>query len=100
MNPITSTTNEINRAYFNEAERAERIEELYDVLDTLHTAASEDALETCTAMSESDLLDFLKELVFTAQETIKEIEQRAQQRRSRPSNIIPFTGQMAGEIKQ
>jgi hypothetical protein len=86
MNPITSTTTEMTLAY-----RADhRMEELYDVLDDLHTAASEATLATVTTMNESDLLDFLKELVYTAQETIKEIEQHTSKRRSRPANIISF----------
>ena len=89
MNPITSSSSELTLDY-----RADtlRMEELYEALDELHTAASEQALPTVTTMNESDLLDFLKDLIYTAQETIREIEQQAGKRRqqTRPANIIEF----------
>ena len=57
-----------------------RIRDLYDVLDTLHSAASEGALPAVTAMNTAELVDWLRELIYTAQETIAEIEHTADQR--------------------
>ncbi len=88
MNPITSSTNEIKLSY---AADAARMDELYDVLDQLHTAASEGALQMFTSMNEREVVDFLRELIYTAQQTIEEIEQRAKGRnKKRPSNVIEF----------
>jgi len=88
LNPITSSTNEIKLSY---AADSARMDELYDVLDELHTAASEDALQAFTSMSERDVVDFLRDVIYTAQQTIEEIEQRAKGRsKKRPSNVIEF----------
>ena len=49
---------------------------VYEVFDDLHEAASEDQLQELTALDKRELLGWLRELVFTAQETISEIENR------------------------
>lgn len=88
LNPITSSTNEIKLSY---AADSSRMDELYDVLDELHSAASENELHTFTSMNEHDVVDFLRDLIYTAQQTIEEIEQRAKGRnKKRPSNVIEF----------
>lgn len=50
---------------------------VYEVFDDLHDAASEDQLQELTALDKRELLGWLRELVFTAQETITEIESRS-----------------------
>ena len=57
-----------------------RIRDLYDVLDTLHSAASDGALPSVTSMSTAELVDWLRELIYTAQETIAEVEHNADKR--------------------
>ncbi len=51
-----------------------RLFDLIDVLDQLHTAASEGYLHNLTTLDTSELLEVLQDLVYTAQETISEIE--------------------------
>ena len=53
-----------------------RLVALFQTLDELHTAASEDRLNTLTTVSKVELVGWLYELVYTAQETIGEIEGR------------------------
>jgi hypothetical protein len=53
-----------------------RLDALLQVLDELHTAASEDRLSTVTAVSKVELVGWLHELVYTANETIAEVEGR------------------------
>ena len=53
-----------------------RLAALYQALDELHTAASEDRLNAQTTVSKVELVGWLHELVYTAQETIAEIEGR------------------------
>ncbi len=50
---------------------------VYEVFDGLHDAASEDQLQELTTLDKRELLGWLRELVFTAQETISEIENRS-----------------------
>ncbi|MBC8098390.1 MAG: hypothetical protein H7Y11_03030 [Armatimonadetes bacterium] len=61
----------------HDLDTTDRLDELLDLLDTLHTAVSENQLHTVTLMSQRDLLGALREVVFTAQETITELEARA-----------------------
>lgn len=58
---------------------------VYEVFDDLHDAASEDQLQELTALDKRELLGWLRELVFTAQETIVEIERRS----ARPARQEP-----------
>ena len=55
---------------YNEA----RLATLYQALDELHSAASEGRLNTVTPLNKIELLGWLHEFVYTAQETIAEIE--------------------------
>jgi hypothetical protein len=54
-----------------------RLVALFQALDELHSAASEDRLNAITTVSKVELVGWLHELVYTAQETIAEIEGRA-----------------------
>jgi len=55
---------------YNEA----RLATLLQTLDELHSAASEERLNTMTTLNKIELLGWLHEFVYTAQETISEIE--------------------------
>jgi hypothetical protein len=52
-----------------------RMAAVFEVFDDLHTAASEGQLEALTSLNNRELVGWLRELMFTAQETISEIEQ-------------------------
>jgi hypothetical protein len=52
-----------------------RLDEVLEVLDELHTAASEGQLPAMTPLNRRELIALLRELVYTAEETIAEIEQ-------------------------
>jgi len=51
-----------------------RMAAMIEVFDDLHTAASEGQLEAMTTLNNRELVGWLRELMFTAQETISEIE--------------------------
>lgn len=51
-----------------------RLNSLGNLLDELHTAASEGALPGVTPLSNAELVGWLREFIYTAQETISEIE--------------------------
>ncbi|HLV35094.1 MAG TPA: hypothetical protein VKY59_08280 [Spirillospora sp.] len=52
-----------------------RLAGLFQSLDELHTAASEGRLQTVTPLTEAELIGWLQELIYTAKETITEIEE-------------------------
>jgi hypothetical protein len=52
-----------------------RLESLGTMLDELHTAASEGSLQGLTPLNPTELVSWLRELIYTAQETIVEIEE-------------------------
>ncbi len=52
------------------------LEAMFEAFDDLHDAASEGQLQELTALDNRELVGWLRELVFTAQETISEIENR------------------------
>ncbi len=54
-----------------------QLESLLDTLDELHDAASEGTLPQMTNMSKTDLLAWLNEVIYTAQETLTELESTA-----------------------
>lgn len=51
-----------------------RLERLGSALDELHTAASEGMLPALTPLSSTELVGWLRELIYMAEETIVEIE--------------------------
>lgn len=51
-----------------------RLADLFQALDQLHSAASEGQLHTLTPLPEQELLGWLRDLIYTAQETINEID--------------------------
>ena len=50
------------------------LNQLYDVLDQLHNAASEGRTQAISRMSTDDLKGILQDIIYTAQETLTEIE--------------------------
>lgn len=50
-----------------------RLADLFQVLDELHTAASDGQLQNITSLTSSEIVGWLNDLAFTAQETISEI---------------------------
>ena len=48
--------------------------DLFKALDELHTAASENQVGALSPLSDGELVGWLQDLVYTAQETITEIE--------------------------
>lgn len=81
MNPTTSTTNELQLRYADD-----QLNHMYDMLDELHNAASEGQLQTMTTINEGDLIGLLREMIYTAQETISEIEKQATRARANRRN--------------
>lgn len=81
MNPTTSTTNELQLRYADD-----QLNHMYDVLDDLHSAASEGQLGTMTTINEGDLVGLLRDLIYTAQETISEIEKQTKRSRAARRN--------------
>lgn len=56
-----------------------RLAGLSQYLDELHSAASEGQLQAVTPLSDAELVGWLQEMIYTATETIQEIEQRPAQ---------------------
>jgi hypothetical protein len=54
-----------------------RLDDAFQVVDTLHDAATEGELEHVTTLRRAELVNWLRELIFTAQETIAELEDDA-----------------------
>jgi hypothetical protein len=53
-----------------------RLAGLSQYLDELHSAASDGQLQTVTPLSDAELVGWLQEMIYTAAETIEEIQQR------------------------
>ena len=51
-----------------------RLASLFQSLDELHTAASDGQLHRVTPLTNTELVGWLQEMIFTAQETIEEID--------------------------
>ena len=54
---------------------AEGMEELFLRLDLLHDYASSRRLDEATSLSRAELRGWLEEVIFTARETLREMEQ-------------------------
>lgn len=53
---------------------AAALTEMLEALDTLHTAASENTLETLNARGQAEIINLLREVAYVANETIAEID--------------------------
>jgi len=87
MTSIHIATHDLQVVY-----EADQIENLYQTLDELHSAVSDGELNQITTLSESELADLLRDIVFTAQETLKELAKRqtAKSQTKRPAPILQF----------
>jgi len=56
-----------------------RLAGLSQYLDELHSAASEGQLQAVTPLSDEELVGWLQEMIYTANETLVEMEQRKTQ---------------------
>lgn len=57
-----------------------RLSTLLDALDELHSAASDGNVLSVTTMSNAELMGWLREVIYTARETMEEIEENNSQR--------------------
>jgi hypothetical protein len=57
---------------YNEA----RLTQLSDALDALHSAAADGTLRTVSTVSNAELIAWLHEIIYVAQETIAEIREQ------------------------
>lgn len=64
-----------------------RLATAFEVLDELHSAAADGRLHLLTTMTQRELLGWLRDLMYTAQETIEEIEDRME-RQAPPLRLI------------
>lgn len=55
-----------------------QLADLLDTLDRLHSAASEATLDSVTALDRRELVAVLREVVYTAQETLDEIDRQTE----------------------
>jgi hypothetical protein len=60
-----------------------RLAGLFQSLDELHNAASEGSLQSVTPLSNAELMGWLQELIYTAEETLQEIRQQE----TKPSHL-------------
>lgn len=51
-----------------------RLSALFDALDELHSAASDGNLHDVTPLTNAEMIAWLRDVMYTAQETIEEIE--------------------------
>jgi hypothetical protein len=61
------------------------LEDVLEYIDQLHTAASEGSAQSFTGMDEVETVNVLRELIYTAQEALSEIEtlRASRQRRNK-----------------
>jgi len=64
------------------------LEDVLDYIDQLHSAASEGESDTLNQMSEAELMNYLQEIIYTAQETLAEIEATRAHRSSKHQPVL------------
>lgn len=55
----------------------QRLDNVLDMLDQLHSSVSEGALDQHAAVNRAELVSLLRDIIYTAQETIAELEEQA-----------------------
>lgn len=60
---------------------------LHEAFDDLHDAASEGQIHELTGLNQRELVGWLREVVFTAQETIAEIENKNNRRMQQQATL-------------
>lgn len=74
---------------FLQASSFNQLEDVMDYIDELHSAASEGNSQSFTGLSEVEVMNYLRELIYTAQEAIGEIERtRETKRKSRAKQPV------------
>ncbi len=65
------------------------LDDVLETIDQLHTAISEGSSQQIAHLDEQDLVNTLRELIYTAQETVEEIElRRAKRRKTRKQQPV------------
>ena len=64
------------------------VEDVLEYLDQLHSAASEDEGQSFAGMTETELLNTLREIVYTAQEAITELESSRAKRQGKNKPVL------------
>ncbi|MFN8527733.1 MAG: hypothetical protein U0670_03885 [Anaerolineae bacterium] len=62
-----------------------RLETVLDTLDDLHDAVSDGELNALTTMSKADLIGLLRDLIYTAEQTMQEIEDHGAEHHGKPT---------------
>ncbi|MEO1286826.1 MAG: hypothetical protein AAFV93_03590 [Chloroflexota bacterium] len=79
-----------------------RLEDVLEIIDTLHTIASDGDLPDVATMDEANMMNVLRDIIYTAQETIVELESiRAIKHRNRQHkqpilHIVPKVEEKVG----
>ncbi|MGJ3240213.1 MAG: hypothetical protein ACFE0Q_16010 [Anaerolineae bacterium] len=67
-----------------------QLEDMLEFIDMLHTVVSEGDLPNFAEMDEAQMMNLLREIVYTAQQTIIELEATRASKRARPVlHIVP-----------
>lgn len=64
------------------------LEDVLDYIDQLHSAASEGETDTLNQTSEAEMMNYLREIIYTAQETLAEIEATRAHRTRRQQPVL------------
>lgn len=64
------------------------LESVLDYIDQLHSAASEGESPSLNTMSEAEVMNYLREIIYTAQETLAEIETSYTHRKRKQQPVL------------
>lgn len=64
------------------------VEDVLEYLDELHSAASEDDAQSFAGLNETELMNALREIIYTAQEAISELEASRAKRRNKNKPVL------------
>lgn len=66
-----------------------QLESILQTLDRLHDAATDDALSTSCSVDQTVVVGWLEDIIYTAQETIRELQQSAvDQQQPKEASVI------------
>lgn len=66
-----------------------QLESVLNTLDRLHDAATEQALASESSVEPKQIIGWLEDIIFTAQETLKELQSQSQsERKQLPGNSV------------
>lgn len=84
MNPNHDTTAANLMTSLSSLYAGDGLPDLLEILDDLHSAASEGDLPRFTTLGTEEVTSLLEELVFVAQETLRELHKQSSRTHSRP----------------